>query len=51
MDKDHLIELISSNLIYEIKNTESIIRSLEFKKYLKKLNIDQLRTISNEFIL
>ncbi len=51
MDKDHLIELISSSLIYESKDSESTQHFLEFKNYLKNLNIDQLRTMSKEFIL
>jgi len=51
MDKDHLIELISSSLIYESKDSESTQNFLEFKNYLKNLNIDQLRTMSKEFIL
>ncbi len=51
MDKEHLVELISNNLIYESKNSESRRDFIEFKNYLKKLNLDQLRTMSKEFIL
>ena len=51
MDKDHLIDLISNSLIYEAKNSESMEYLIEFKNYLKKLNLDQLRTMSKEFIL
>ena len=51
MDKDHLIELISSNLLYESKDSESIENLCDFRNYLKKLNLDQLRTMSKEFIL
>ena len=51
MDKDHLIELISSSLLYESKDSESISNLNDFKNYLKKLNLDQLRTMSKEFIL
>ena len=51
MDKDHLIELISCNLLYESKDSESIENLSDFKNYLKKLNLDQLRTMSKEFIL
>ena len=51
MDKDHLIELISSSILYEIKDSESSDKICDFKNYLKKLNLDQLRTMSKEFIL
>jgi hypothetical protein len=51
MDKDHLIELISSNLLYESNNSESTENLSDFKNYLKRLNLDQLRTMSKEFIL
>ena len=51
MDKDHLIDLISNSLIYENKNSESNRNVIEFKNYLKNLNLDQLRTMSKEFIL
>ena len=51
MDKDHLIELISNSLLYESKNSDSSRILSEFKNYLKRLNLDQLRTMSKEFIL
>ena len=51
MDKDHLIELISNSLLYESKNSDSSRSLTEFKNYLEKLNLDQLRTMSKEFIL
>ena len=51
MDKDHLIELISNSLLYETKNSDSTRNLSDFKKYLEKLNLDQLRTMSKEFIL
>ena len=51
MDKDHLVELISNSLIYESKDSESGKNLLDFQNYLKKLNLDQLRTMSKEFIL
>jgi len=51
MDKEHLVELISDSLIYESKNSESRRNLFEFKNYLKQLNLDQLRTMSKEFIL
>ena len=51
MDKAHLIDLISNSLLYEDKNSDSEETSSEFKHYLKRLNLDQLRTMSKEFIL
>ncbi len=51
MDKDHLIELISNSLLYESKNSDSNRNLSEFKDYLERLNLDQLRTMSKEFIL
>ena len=51
MDKDHLIELISNSLVYESKDSESTRNLVDFKNYLKRLNLDQLRTTSKEFIL
>ena len=51
MDKDHLIELISNSLLYESKNSESAKNLSDFKNYLERLNLDQLRTMSKEFIL
>ena len=51
MDKDHLIELISSSLLYESKDLGSTKNLSDFKNYLERLNLDQLRTMSKEFIL
>ena len=51
MDKDHLIELISNSLLYESKNSDSNRNIIDFKNYLERLNLDQLRTMSKEFIL
>ncbi len=51
MDKDHLIELISNSLLYESKNNDSNKTLNDFKNYLERLNLDQLRTMSKEFIL
>ena len=51
MDKDHLIELISNSLLYESKNSDSPKILSDFKNYLERLNLDQLRTMSKEFIL
>ena len=51
MDKDHLIELISSSLLYESKNFDSSKDLSDFRNYLENLNLDQLRTMSKEFIL
>ena len=51
MDKDHLIDLISSSLLIESNDSESSRNFNDFKNYLQKLNLDQLRTMSKEFIL
>ena len=51
MDKDHLIELISNSLLYDSKDSESTRNLSAFKDYLERLNLDQLRTMSKEFIL
>ena len=51
MDKQHLVELISNCLIYENKNLKSGESSTSIINYLNRLNIDQLRTMSKEFIL
>ena len=51
MDKDHLIELISSSLLHEAKDSKLTENLGDFKNYLKRLNLDQLRTMSKEFIL
>ena len=51
MDKDHLIELISNSLLFESKDSESCKNLSDFKNYLNRLNLDQLRTMSKEFIL
>jgi len=51
MDKDHLIDLISNSLLYESKDSDSNRNLSDFKNYLERLNLDQLRTMSKEFIL
>ena len=51
MDKEHLVELISNSLIYESQNLKTRESSTEIVDYLNKLNLDQLRTMSKEFIL
>ena len=51
MDKDHLIELISNSLLFESKDSDSNRNLSDFKNYLERLNLDQLRTMSKEFIL
>ena len=51
MDKDHLIDLISSSVLQEGRDSESTMDLSDFKNYLERLNLDQLRTMSKEFIL
>jgi len=51
MDKEQRIELISNSLLHERKKSDSSKNLSEFKNYLERLNLDQLRTMSKEFIL
>ena len=51
MDKQHLIDLISNSLIYESQDLKSRENPSEIISYLNRLNLDQLRTMSKEFIL
>ena len=51
MDKDHLIDLISNSLLLEGKDSASNKNHIDFKNYLERLNLEQLRTMSKEFIL
>ena len=51
MDKEHLVELISISLIKESQNLQSSENPSEIINYLNRLNLDQLRTMSKEFIL
>ena len=51
MDKVHLVELIANSLIHENLDLESGKSSGEIINYLNKLNLEQLRTMSKEFIL
>ena len=51
MDKDHLVELISNSLLCKSNDSEANKTLNDFKNYLKRLNLDQLRTMSKEFIL
>ena len=51
MDKEHLIDLISNSLLFEDKDSNSKENLFQFRNYLMRLNLDQLRTMSKEFIL
>tara|TARA_Y100000589_G_scaffold35999_1_gene30119 strand:+ start:715 stop:870 length:156 start_codon:yes stop_codon:yes gene_type:complete len=51
MDKEHLVELITTSLFNEERESHSNKSYLAMKTYLEKLNLDQLRTMSKEFIL
>ena len=51
MDKEHLVDLIFNSLINESQNLKSRESSNEIINYLNRLNLDQLRTMSKEFIL
>mgnify|MGYP001201637582 CR=1 FL=1 len=50
MDKDHLVDLITYSL-YEEGHNKSLKSYEAMKEYLKRLNLDQLRLMSKEFIL
>ena len=51
MDKDHLVELITSALFRDGKINSEEESYEDMKSYLERLNLDQLRTMSKEFIL
>ncbi len=51
MDKEHLVELITTSLFNEERTQKSKKSYLAMKTYLQQLNLDQLRTMSKEFIL
>ena len=51
MDKEHLVDLISNSMIFEVKDLESYENKLNTKSYLNNRNLNQLRIISKEFIL
>tara|TARA_B100000212_G_scaffold175234_1_gene131915 strand:- start:405 stop:560 length:156 start_codon:yes stop_codon:yes gene_type:complete len=51
MDKEHLVELITTSLFREDKELETKKSYIAMKRYLQQLNLDQLRTMSKEFIL
>ena len=51
MDKEHLVELITSSLFCGEKKIESDKSYLAMRTYLQRLNVEQLRTMSKEFIL
>ena len=51
MDKEHLIDLISSSIIFEIKDIKINEKKFIANNYLNNLDLNQLRIISKEFIL
>ena len=51
MDKEHLIDLISSSLFQEKDILLGSISYKETRNYLANLDLHQLRTMSKEFIL
>ena len=51
MDKEHLVELITTSLFTDEREQQSKKSFLAMKTYLQQLNLDQLRTMSKEFIL
>ena len=51
MDKEHLVDLILSSINSGIKDLEIDDGKFIVNNYLNKLNLNQLRMISKEFIL
>ena len=51
MDKEHLIDLITNSMIFDLKDHEYYKNEFSTKNYLNDLNLNQLRIISKEFIL
>ena len=51
MDKEHLIDLISNSMIFEIKDLETYQNKFNAEDYLNNRNLNQLRIISKEYIL
>ena len=51
MDKDHLVELITTSIFNDDLNVKSGKPYIAMKSYLERLDLDQLRTMSKEFIL
>ena len=51
MDKEHLVELITTSLYNEEHEPNSNKSYRAMKTYLQQLNLEQLRTMSKEFIL
>ena len=51
MDKEHLVDLITTSLFHKESTQKSKKSYLAMKTYLQQLDLDQLRTMSKEFIL
>ena len=51
MDKDHLVELITTSIFNDDLSSRSEKSYIDMKNYLERLNLEQLRTMSKEFIL
>ena len=51
MDKDHLVELITTSIFNDDLKARSEKSYIAMKNYLERLNLEQLRTMSKEFIL
>ena len=51
MDKDHLVELITTSIFNEGNKANSDKSYEAMKNYLERLNLEQLRLMSKEFIL
>ena len=51
MDKDHLVELITTSIYNDDLKSRSEKSYMAMKNYLERLDLEQLRTMSKEFIL
>ena len=51
MDKEHLIDLLSNSMIFEMKDLETYQNKFNAEDYLNNRNLNQLRIISKEYIL
>ena len=51
MDKEHLIDLISNSMIFEMNDLKTYQNKFNAEDYLNNLNLNQLRIISKEYIL
>ena len=51
MDKEHLVDMIMDFYIHENKKSQSMKSYLDLRSYFQQYNLEQLRSISLEYIL